>query len=46
MSTAEVDCNPDALGCLATEVMGRAINRAALNAEPAYGLLAAKSFAD
>ena len=44
MSTAEVECNPDALGCLATEVMGRAINRAALNAEPAYGLKSAQSF--
>ena len=44
MSTAEVECNPDALGCLATEVMGRAINRAALNSEPAYGLKSAQSF--
>ena len=45
MSTAEVDVNPDALGCLATEVMARAINRAARAAEPAYGLPAASSFA-
>ena len=45
MSTAEVECNPDALGCLATEVMGRAINRAATMAEPAYGLPSAKTFA-
>lgn len=44
MSTGEVEVNPDALGCLATEVMARAINRAALAAEPAYGLPAASSF--
>ena len=46
MASGEVEVGVDALGALVTECMGRAINRAILNAEPAYGLLAAKSFAD
>ena len=45
MASGEVEVGVDALGALVTECMGRAINRAILNAEPAYGLLAAKSFA-
>jgi L-aminopeptidase/D-esterase-like protein len=44
MATGEVDASPDALGALATEVMARAINNAARNAEPAYGLKAARDF--
>lgn len=44
MSTGEVDVNPDALGCLATEVMARAINRAVRAAKPAYGFKAASDF--
>lgn len=44
MATGEVEVNPDALGALATDVMARAINRAARKAEPAFGLKAAKEF--
>ena len=44
MATAEAEVNPDALGCLATEVMARAINRAVRAAVPSYGLPAARSF--
>lgn len=44
LSTAEVEVMPDAVGALATDVMARAINRAALQAEPAYGLKAARDF--
>ena len=44
MATGEVEVGPDSLGALATEVMARAINRAAKKAEPAYGLKAASSF--
>lgn len=44
MCTGEVEVGPDALGALATEVMGRAINRAARTAMPAYGLKAALDF--
>ena len=44
MSTGEVEVGVDALGALAVEVMARAINRAAAQAEPAYGLKAAGSF--
>lgn len=43
MATGEADVAPDSLGALATEVMARAINRAAMKAEPAYGLKAASS---
>ena len=44
MSTGEVEVGVDALGALAVEVMARAINRAASQAEPAYGLKAARDF--
>jgi len=44
MATGEVEVSPDALGALATRVMAKAINRAALAAEPAYGLKAARDF--
>ena len=44
MATGEVDVGIDALGVLVTEVMARAINRAVLDAEPAYGLKAASDF--
>lgn len=44
MATGEVEALPDAVGALATEVMARAINRAAKMAEPAYGLKAARNF--
>lgn len=44
MATGEVDVMPDAVGALASEVMSRAINRAATQAEPAYGLKASRDF--
>jgi L-aminopeptidase/D-esterase-like protein len=44
LATGEVDASPDALGALATEVMARAINKAARHAQPAYGLKAARDF--
>lgn len=44
MASGEVEVMPDAVGALAAEVMGRAINRAARAAEPAYGLKAARDF--
>ena len=44
MATGEVEVGVDALGALTVEVMARAINRAALDAEPAYGLKAARDF--
>jgi len=44
MASGEVEVSADVLGAMITECMGRAINRAALTAEPAYGLKAAKSF--
>jgi L-aminopeptidase/D-esterase-like protein len=44
LATGEVDVMPDAVGALATDVMGRAVNRAARMAEPAYGLKAARDF--
>jgi L-aminopeptidase/D-esterase-like protein len=44
MATGEVEVMPDAVGALATDVMARAINRAARTAEPAYGLKAARNF--
>lgn len=40
MSTQEVEAMPDAIGVLATELMAKAIKRAVLKAEPAYGLKA------
>lgn len=44
LSTGEIEVMPDAVGALATDVMARAINRAVLLAEPAYGLCAARDF--
>ena len=44
LSTGEIEVMPDAIGALATDVMARAINRAVLQAEPAYGLKAASDF--
>ncbi|MDF3000618.1 MAG: peptidase family, partial [Bacillota bacterium] len=44
MATGEVEVMPDAVGALATDVMARAINRAARMAAPAYGLKAARDF--
>lgn len=44
LATGEVEVMPDAVGALAADVMARAINRAALTAEPLYGLKAAKDF--
>ena len=44
MATGEVEVGVDALGALAVECMARAINRAATQAEPAYGLKAASDF--
>ena len=41
MATGEVEADADALGVLASEVMARAINRAAWQAESAYGYKAA-----
>lgn len=44
LSMGEVDVLPDAVGALAAEVMAKAVNRAVLEAMPAYGLKAAKDF--
>ena len=44
LATGEVEVAPDCLGALATEVMGRAVNKAAREAAPAYGLKAARDF--
>lgn len=44
LSGGEVEANVDALGALMTECVARAINRAATQAEPAYGLCSARSF--
>ncbi|MGI6684094.1 MAG: P1 family peptidase [Bacillota bacterium] len=44
MATGEIEVMPDAIGVLAAEVVGRAINRAVRLAEPAYGLKAARDF--
>ena len=44
MASGEVEVGADAVGALMTECMARAINRAALTAEPAYGLKSARSF--
>jgi L-aminopeptidase/D-esterase-like protein len=44
MATGEIEVSPDALGALTVEVMAKAINRAVLKAEPAYGFKAAKDF--
>lgn len=42
LASGEVEVGVDALGALATEVMARAINRAATEAESAYGLKSAR----
>ena len=44
MASDEVEVGFDAVAALACECMARAINRSASEAEPAYGLLSAKSF--
>lgn len=44
MSTGNVEVGADAVGALATEVMVRAINRAATQTAPAYGLKSAQNF--
>lgn len=44
LSAGQMEVMPDAIGALATEVMAKAINRAVLMAEPAYGLKAARDF--
>ncbi|MBO4410970.1 MAG: P1 family peptidase [Lachnospiraceae bacterium] len=44
MATGEVEVQPDALGAMVTEVVARAINRAATQTEPAYGLKSYQSF--
>lgn len=44
LATGEVEVMPDAVGALATDVMAKAINKAVLQAEPAYGLKAASDF--
>lgn len=44
MTTGEVEAGVDAVGAMITECMGRAINRAALNSAPVYGLKSAQSF--
>ncbi|MGI6736279.1 MAG: P1 family peptidase [Anaerovoracaceae bacterium] len=46
LATGEAEAAPDGLGALATEVMARAINRAVLKAEHAYGLKTAADFAE
>lgn len=44
MATGEIEAMPDAVGALAAEVISKAINRGVMQAEPAYGLKAAKDF--
>ena len=44
MAAGEVDAGLDSLGVLAADIMAKAIARAVLSAEPAYGLPAARSF--
>jgi len=44
LSYGEAEVMPDAVGALAADVMSRAINRAVIEAEPAYGLKAARDF--
>ncbi len=43
LAVNEVDAMPDVVGALAVHVMGKAINRAVLAAEAAYGLPSAAS---
>lgn len=44
MAAGDVDAGLDGLGVLATAVMAKAIGRAVLSAEPAYGLPTARGF--
>ncbi len=44
MAAGNVDAGLDSLGALAADVMAKAIARAVLSAEPAYGLPVARSF--
>jgi L-aminopeptidase/D-esterase-like protein len=44
MAAGKVDTGVDSLGVLAADVVAKAIARAVLSAEPAYGLPAARSF--
>lgn len=44
MASGEVEAGVDALGALVTECTARSVNRAVLQAEPAYGLKAAREF--
>ena len=44
LSLGDIEVMPDAVGALAADVMARAINRAVLEAESAYGLKAARDF--
>lgn len=46
LSAGEVEVMPDAVGALAAEVMAKAINRAVLKAQSAYGLKAACDLSD
>lgn len=44
LATGEAEVMPDAVGALSAEVMAKAINRAVMAAEPAYGLKCARDF--
>ncbi|GAB1475266.1 P1 family peptidase [Bacillota bacterium] len=44
LATGEAEVMPDAVGALSAEVMARAINRAVMASEPAYGLKCAGDF--
>ncbi|MFR9254099.1 MAG: hypothetical protein ACLVJ6_00360 [Merdibacter sp.] len=44
LAVNEVDAMPDVVGALAVHVMGKAINRAVLAAEAAYGLPSAAPY--
>ena len=43
MANGKIEVSPDAFNTMATEIMARAVNRAALSAEPAYGLKSAQT---
>ena len=44
LATGEAEVMPDAVGALSAEVMAKAVNRAVMAAEPAYGLKCARDF--
>ncbi len=44
MSTGEIDVNVDALSAISAQVMAKAVNRAVIMAEPAFGLKASRDF--